>query len=148
MGPGRRRYFADWQEGYADLIDPPEDGTAWMYQCYVDTVIGEWMFAVENWGSIPGYIDAAFLYSGTSAQWTSELRIYEDDMTGTAADPCSITEMSVDVNGVGDGSGFQTIASGPDDHCECDEPDLWGIDRTSAPDQMEIWDKYPNPSLP
>jgi len=75
-----------------DKDHPPAEGSVHLYQCVVDPATGTWTYTQDgdNWNT---FADPAWKNNASdSLQYTGEIIDQEDDMAGTDADKCEITE--------------------------------------------------------
>src|SRR5579884_1939786 len=75
-----------------DKANPPAEGTVHLYECLLDPASGKWSFSQDGavWQT---FADPAWKNNSSSTiQYTGEIIDQEDDMAGTAADKCAITE--------------------------------------------------------
>jgi hypothetical protein len=139
------RYYAETKAGPNPATDyelylsdePPSEGTH-EYKCYlISSLFGTWQYEYDGlwWHTYThnGWNNE----TGTHYQWEAEILNKEDQMVGTPTAKCDFTQCQYAIYW----GGFEDADIAVGD-LHTDDPNEWGIERTSATG-FNVWDKNP-----
>lgn len=126
---------ADYNIRYSD--DPPSEGTH-EYKCYlISSLFGTWRYEYDETLWYQWTHNGWKNETATDCQWSAEIWHKQNQMVGTPAAKCDFTECGYATNW----GAFQD-ADIADGDLHTDDPNEWGIERTSGT-AFNVWDKKP-----
>jgi hypothetical protein len=120
-----------------DTSNAPAEGTVHAYACDLDKSTGKWTFSYDG-TAWENYTDNFWKNkTGTVVQWVGEIFNKEDDMPGTSANKCEMTECKYHK----EGEAYKDAGLSDADMVTNDAGE-WGSEHVSAT-SFNIWDKNP-----